>query len=100
MSNEGDLFENTELAYIVDEAMKWNCATEWDICEKVQYLTSEDRNRLQRFGTTIRERGDYPRVLARLDNVAANKLDDAQKVYFLFGLLDELGVEFDDVAER
>lgn len=99
MNNQSDLFANSQFSYIVDEAMRSNCATEWDISERVQQMTPDDRSRLQNFGATVRARGDYPRVLALLDDAASNRAGDSEKVYFLFGLLDEIGVKFDDVTE-
>jgi hypothetical protein len=63
--------------------------------ECIQNMTSEEFSELEKLAAHVRARGDFGKVNAWLDEYDMVKHPEANRMYFLFGVLDAMNLRFD-----
>lgn len=82
-------------SYIYDLAEKYKLLCDRDIDNVFEKLSPSEINILKMFANTVKSKGDYEWVNEYLFSHPMEYHESSCWIYFLFGLLDKLGLRFD-----
>lgn len=85
-----------ELQYLIEPAMKYGVfQSHDDIVRFFQTVTDTDREMLSSVADKIRVNGHLDSIEGFLDQYEMTQYPESAKLYFLFGILDEMGLKFE-----